>query len=520
MDKLSSLSSISVAIGCAALYAAGTCVYNLWFHPLRNVPGPWYTAISPVYITFKDLAFQKPYVIHSLLEKYGGIVRLAPNLVLFADQAATKIAYSRFPKSEWYKAIKTNNNDHAMTTLDSAHHAVRKRAYAPHYTPTNLVLYQPEIHEFTNDCVDKIRIYDGQKPFDCLVLFRRLLTDIIFICSYGSRIQSIKQWDIINHTTDPSSGIITAVNLFPMRGVFLSLVGHTVFKVLDSLPIASVRPFFDSDKIVADYVIRAKDEVLERDPAFKTTGEHTPVNTDERLSLVHRLLRQSLTAKPQDKLSDADILSEAMAHTIAGVETSSTTLTYMMYNLARYPAILAQLREEIDPLMHGEEGRHQIPDILVLNNLPYLNAFYKESMRLYGAVPSMLERVVPPALDGKDFVVKGFKIKPGTIVATQGYTLHRDPTVFPEPEAFKPERWLNETEEMKAHWMPFGTGTRICGGLNLAHMSLRIIAVAIARNFDIIIPEETTEASMRMNYAFVAMPAAMKAPLLFKFREG
>lgn len=99
---------------------------------------------------------------------------------------------------------------------DAVSHAIRKRAYAPHYTPANLALYQPEIHEFTNDCMDKIRLYDGQKPFDCLVLFRRLLTDIIFISSYGSRIQSIKQWDVINNTADPSSGIVTAINLFPV----------------------------------------------------------------------------------------------------------------------------------------------------------------------------------------------------------------------------------------------------------------------------------------------------------------
>ncbi|KAG9002055.1 hypothetical protein FRB94_004147 [Tulasnella sp. JGI-2019a] len=520
MDTLANISIIPLAIGGIVVYVLGTCAYNFWFHPLRNIPGPWYAAISPAYITFKDLTLQKPYAIHALLEQYGGIVRVAPNMVLFADHAAMKTAYTKFPKSMWYKAIKTNDNDHAMTTLEPIPHSIRKRAYAPHYTPANLILYQNEIHEFTNDCIDKMRIYDGKRPFDCLVLFRRLLTDIIFISSYGQRIQSVKQWDIINHTTDLASNIVTAVNLFPMRGVFLSIVGRPIFNLLNSLPFAIIRPFFDSDKIVAEYVIRARDQVLERDPSFKTTGElDSDGNGDERLSLVHRLLRQSLKAKPEERLSDADVISEAMAHTIAGVETSSTTLTYMMYNLARYPTVLAKLREEIDPLMHGEDGRRQIPDISVLNKLPYLNAFYMESMRLYGAVPSMLERVVPAVLDGEEFTIKGHKITPGTIVATQGFTVHRDPAVFPKPEEFIPERWFNETEEMRAYWMPYGTGNRVCGGMNLAHMSLRILTVALARNFDIVIPAETTEASMKMNFAFVAMPTAMAAPLLFKFRE-
>lgn len=60
------------------------------------------------------------------------------------------------------------------------------------------------------------------------------------------------------------------------------------------------------------------------------------------------------------------------------METSSTTLTYMCYNLARWPKIMAKLREEIDPLMVGSDGRRHIPDISVVNKLPYLNAFYME----------------------------------------------------------------------------------------------------------------------------------------------
>ncbi|KAG9024506.1 hypothetical protein FS837_005341, partial [Tulasnella sp. UAMH 9824] len=225
-------------------------------------------------------------------------------------------------------------------------------------------------------------------------------------------------------------------------------------------------------------------------------------------------------AKVEDRLSDRDIISEAMAHTIAGVDTSSTTLSYMMYTLACRPDILAKLREEIDPLMpeDGQGGKRTAPDFQVLNRLPYLTGFVKESLRLYGSAPSFLERVVPGSLQGQ-FSIKGVTIPAGSIVGTQSWSVHRNPEVFPEPYAFKPERWLDETEEMRATMMPFGLGGRICGGMNLAQYMLRIAPVVIIRNFDLVIPPETTSESMACRFAFALLPAARRANLIFVPRQ-
>lgn len=69
-------------------------------------------------------------------------------------------------------------------------------------------------------------------------------------------------------------------------------------------------------------------------------------------------------------------------------------------------------------------------------------------MRLYGTVPSLLPRNVPESLNG-DFTIRGYKIPAGTTVATQAYTVHRDPEIFTDPLEFKPERWLQGTDEMR-----------------------------------------------------------------------
>ncbi|KAG8898859.1 hypothetical protein FRC00_002246 [Tulasnella sp. 408] len=425
MDSLPVSPAVFIC-GAFATYTIGTWIYNLFFHPLRHVPGPWYTAISSSWLSFQDMTFKKALVIDELHQKYGPVVRIEPNVVAFLDAAATRFVYSstsKLHKSQFYKALLTNENDHAMTTL---------------------------------------------------------------------------------------------------YGVFRASVPKYLWDALCKIPIKGWKRVVDSDRRVAEYVIAARDKIVQTDKKLDLTSGDLDKDgeTDERLSLIHRLLRQQVKAKAEDRLSDRDIISEAMGHTIAGVDTSSTTLSYMMYTLACRSDILAKIREEIDPLMpdDGQGGKRTAPDFQVLNRLPYLTGFVKESLRLFGSGPSLLERVVPQSLQG-EFSIKGIPIPAGSVVGTQAWSVHRDPTVFPDPYAFKPERWLEETEEMRAAMMPFGTGGRICGGMNLAQYMLRIALVSIIRNFDIVVPPETTAESMACRFAFVLLPAAQRVDLIFTPRK-
>lgn len=128
-------------------------------------------------------------------------------------------------------------------------------------------------------------------------------------------------------------------------------------------------------------------------------------------------------------------------------------------------------------------------------------------------MPSLLERVVPSStskngLPSESFDLMGYALPPGTVVATQAWSMHRDPAVFPSPLTFLPDRWLYATDDqlaqMQAHFMPFGTGSRICGGHALAMMMMRTTVAVIARNFEIIAAEGTDEKSMEPRDSFVS----------------
>lgn len=108
----------------------------------------------------------------------------------------------------------------------------------------------------------------------------------------------------------------------------------------------------------------------------------------------------------------------------------------------------------------------------------------------------------------ENYDLMGYNLPPGTIIATQAWSMHRNASVFPSPEVFMPERWLGaegeELARMSAHMMPFGTGPRICGGQNVANMMMRMALASVLRNFDIVAAPETDENSMAMCDSFVS----------------
>lgn len=100
------------------------------------------------------------------------------------------------------------------------------------------------------------------------------------------------------------------------------------------------------------------------------------------------------------------------------------------------------------------------------------------------ANPTRLPRTVPPrGFDFKDSKGNAYHFPAGTQIGAQIYTLHTNPNVFPEPFAFKPERWLeNPTPEMQRDWIPFSLGQRQCIARNLAMQELFLAIRAIARD--------------------------------------
>lgn len=507
---------IFVAASVAFTYILFRAIYNLFLSPLSAIPGPWYAAVSDFWITTHVLRLRQCKVVQELLDAYGPVVRIAPNKVVFRDLSTMRSVYTvhKFDKSSYYKGLHTNDNDHAMTSLDHATHSMRRKGYAPHYTPANISHFEPEMHEVILELVNTLGNSAGKGPLDCLAIFRHTMVDAVVHFSYGYRLGAVSKFAM--DVEDPLS---TAINDFPKRGILRCTIPGWAWNLVSRIPNNRWRQMCDSDKIMAEFVSARVYELRAQMNAGK-------VGESEKTPMLQRLLQYRYSST-DGLMPERDIISECMGHLIAGSDTTSTSLSYFFWELSRRADIMKKLQAELDEAM-TDIGT--IPSLSVLQELPYLNAFINEGLRLYSSVPSLLERVVPASTSKKGlsdevFDLMGYAVPPGTIVSTQAWSMHRDATVFPSPDTFLPERWLKtstnaaELFNMAQHMMPFGTGTRICGGQNFALAMMRIVIAAVVRNLDVVAPPETNERSMEMKDSFVVFPAAMECKLRFIPRQ-
>lgn len=127
------------------------------------------------------------------------------------------------------------------------------------------------------------------------------------------------------------------------------------------------------------------------------------------------------------ELSDFEIEHEAANLIVAGSDTTAISLTYLVWVLL-HPSH-RDIREKLDIELSALQPE---PTNAQLAALPYLSAVLREGLRLFGAAPGSLPRVVPTG----GAILAGYRLPGGAIVSTQAYSLHRDPDIFPDPERY------------------------------------------------------------------------------------
>jgi len=155
---------------------------------------------------------------------------------------------------------------------------------------------------------------------------------------------------------------------------------------------------------------------------------------------------------------------------MAGHETTANTLAWAWYLLSQAPDVEARLHEEIEEVL----GRDP-PSLADVPKLRYTRAVIDETLRLY-----------PPAWIGprramEDFEFAGHTVKAGTYVSYCSWASHRLPRVFPDPEAFIPERFTRERKAAlpRGAYVPFGGGSRICIGKRFGQAEVKLVTTLL-----------------------------------------
>lgn len=183
-----------------------------------------------------------------------------------------------------------------------------------------------------------------------------------------------------------------------------------------------------------------------------------------------------------NSLSDLQIRDEVMTLLFAGHDTTTSTISFMFYELARHPAVVSRLVAEQDALL--EHGR-PTPAQLVSGELGELEMVLDETLRKY-----------PPAWVGprrarEAFEFEGVAVPERAFVNYSSWASHHLPDVFPEPEAFRPERFAPAAKAAlpKGAYVPFGGGSRTCIGMRFGQLEVRAIASLILARCSLGLPD-------------------------------
>ncbi len=170
------------------------------------------------------------------------------------------------------------------------------------------------------------------------------------------------------------------------------------------------------------------------------------------------------------RLDEPELVDNMVTFLFAGHDTTSLALTYTFLLLSTHPEERERLDDEHERVLNGDP-----PSLADLGELDYTEAVVKEALRLY-----------PPAYvlfreSAADVEIGGYQIPAGTKITLPQFRLHTDPRFWDDPEAFRPERWLEDGNRPDYAYFPFGGGPRHCIGMRFAMMELKHIVPMIAQ---------------------------------------
>jgi cytochrome P450 len=184
-----------------------------------------------------------------------------------------------------------------------------------------------------------------------------------------------------------------------------------------------------------------------------------------------RLLQQATDPVTGARLTPRQVRDELLVFLLAGHDTTSTTLTYALWQLGRDPAIQYRVASEVTAL---GDRRLDVDDVA---RLPYTVQVLHEALRLCPPAPAI------GRLAMRDVVVDGFRVPAGTNTVVGCYALHRDPTLWDDPERFDPDRFSPARSQGRSRWqyLPFGAGPRSCVGDHFAMLEATLGLATLVR---------------------------------------
>ncbi len=404
---------------------------------LRSLPpGPR----GPSALVAMRFLLRGPQFLESCRDRYGDVFTIRLNtgrtVVIAGDPAIAKEAFQGSPDDLHAGAgnvvLKPILGARSVLLLDGAEHLRQRRLMLPAFHGERMRAYGETMTEVAERHVGR---WPVGRPFAVHPTMQAITLEIILRTVFG-----VEDAARVAQMAAPLKRLLNSTDQ-PLRLLALQFTRS-----------AGAKPRSPWGRIYAR--MAPVDATIHQEIAARRAEGADGESRDDILSLL-------LGARDEDgnALTDAELRDELMTLVLAGHETTATALAWTLERLVRTPRVLTRLREEVEA---GESTE-------------YLDAVIKEALRLRPVVPGVIRRLQRPLSIG------GMELPEGVHVAPSIYLIHRRADVYPDPDAFRPERFLGEDAPSTYEWLPFGGGVRRCLGASFALYEMRIVLGTVLR---------------------------------------
>ncbi|KIK65853.1 hypothetical protein GYMLUDRAFT_38332 [Collybiopsis luxurians FD-317 M1] len=469
--------SLAVIFASAVVgYVGCLAIYRVFLHPLSKYPGPILAALTEGYEAYYNIIVRGGFLteIERLHKVHGPVVRVGPNTLHFKDRQAYHDIYTHgwtlIKEPQFHHNLMAHCRESSIAMTDPQEAKNRRSLLAPLFTRRAIVALEYTIQSKIDKLVSLLEEnYNSRdSSLDLSLAYISLTRDIITSYCFAECSNSL---DVPNFASVGGQDILEWLWLqrhFP----FLASFALGVYQKL----ILWLSPQFKVHVEVTTGFERQIDKLI-GDPESLSIAEHETV--------YHHLL----APKSQDRPSRKSLVEEAITLVGAGSGSTSTACTVGTFYFLKNQSV----REKITHELHEAwPDKSKAINFTVLEKLPYLTAFIKETLRFTPGIIHPLPRMT----GGKTTVIGSWEVPPGTSVEMSILFMHMNPDVFPDPHAFNPDRWLaKDIDDMTEDLVPFTKGPRICLGMQLALCELYLIFANIFRklNLALLVTEDTID---------------------------
>ncbi|XP_076763525.1 putative cytochrome P450 6a14 [Xylocopa sonorina] len=456
-----------------AFYYYLTSTFDFW--KVRGVPGP---RPMPVFGNMKNVVLLKTSTSHFVRDIYyeykdepmvGIFIWRTPVIILHDPELIkdvlirdfSKFADRGFPVVEKAEPLSPN-----LFNLEAERWRPMRAKLSPIFTSGKLREMFPLIMECSNHLEQYLdKLVSKGEPVECRELIAKYTTDVIGSCAFGLEINALSdeesEFRRVGRQVFGSLSQVIRFRIKEMAPTFYNLLGYV-------LPPTEITTFYT--KIIVDTLAYRKENNIVR-PDFVNMLLELKKNADKVETI---------------ELTDTLLTAQAFVFFVAGFETSATTMTHVLYELALNDNIQKKLRQEIKEHFEKNNGELKYDDI---KNMTYLDLVFRETLRKYPPGPILIRKSVA------DYTFKNTKvtIPKKSFVWVPLYALHHDPAIYPNPDAFIPERFTDDAVAARhpMHYLPFGDGPRNCIGARFAIYQSKIGLITILRNYRVEVCDKT-----------------------------